>query len=50
MPRINVYIDVSTYEALERRRAKARRSQMRFEASQICEAALRKALRLKEKK
>jgi hypothetical protein len=50
MARINVYLGADTFEALERRRAKLAERNQRLEVSKICEAALRKALRLKERK
>lgn len=50
MARINVYLGADTYAALERRREKLAARGREFEASKICENALRKALRLKEKK
>jgi len=50
LPRINVYVDVSTHEALERKRASLKRRGLQLQVSKICEDALRKALRMKERK
>lgn len=50
MPRINVYIGTDTAAALERKRQALAARGLRLEASKICENALRKALRMKEKK